>query len=124
MPQVENEIRTVIRIADLAGGGVAYQARQAATAIARVVAADMSIGIKLLAEIKDVFVINVDEPGFHLATRPLLPQHQGSTAILADQMDEFLPISMPVTATSLLSFWDMACSIAFLLRSAERKLGV
>src|SRR5262249_53778480 len=32
----------------------------------------------------------VGEPGFHLATRPLLPQHQGSTAILADQMERVL----------------------------------
>src|SRR5215831_9491288 len=32
----------------------------------------------------------VGEPGFHLAPRPLLPQHQGSTAILADQMERVL----------------------------------
>src|SRR6516225_7601499 len=32
----------------------------------------------------------VGEPGFHLATRPLLPQHQSSTAILADQMERVL----------------------------------
>src|SRR4029077_20748672 len=34
--------------------------------------------------------------------------------------NEFLPISMPMMATSLLSFWDMACSFAF---SAPRQLG-
>src|SRR6266487_3643496 len=27
--------------------------------------------------------------------------------------NEFLPISMPITATLLLSFWDMACSFVF-----------
>src|SRR5215471_18365310 len=27
--------------------------------------------------------------------------------------NEFLPISMPITAISLLSFWDMACSFVF-----------
>src|SRR3954471_22673174 len=32
----------------------------------------------------------VAKPGFHLATRPLLSQHQGSTAILADQMERVL----------------------------------
>src|SRR5215468_1251784 len=33
---------------------------------------------------------------------------------------EFLPISMPMTAISLLSFWDMACSFAL---GAPRQLG-
>src|SRR4051812_27107670 len=32
----------------------------------------------------------VAKPGFHLATRPLLSQHQGSTAILANQMERVL----------------------------------
>jgi hypothetical protein len=27
--------------------------------------------------------------------------------------NEFLPISMPITAILLLSFWDMACSFVF-----------
>ena len=49
--------RLMLAIADLAGGEWADQARQAATAIARVVTADMSIGTKLLADIKDIFVI-------------------------------------------------------------------
>ena len=49
--------RLMLAIADLAGGEWADQARQAATAIARVAAADMSIGIKLLADIKDIFAI-------------------------------------------------------------------
>jgi hypothetical protein len=49
--------RLMLAIADLAGGEWADQARQAATAIAREVAADMSIGIKLLADIKDIFAI-------------------------------------------------------------------
>jgi len=26
--------------------------------------------------------------------------------------NEFLPISMPITATALLRFWDMACSLS------------
>ena len=47
--------RLMLAIADLAGGEWADQARQAATAIARVVTADVSIGIKLLADIKDIF---------------------------------------------------------------------
>src|SRR6478736_9744089 len=34
--------------------------------------------------------------------------------------NEFLPISMPMTATSLLRFWDMACSFAL---GAPRQLG-
>src|SRR5262245_40888693 len=34
--------------------------------------------------------------------------------------NEFLPISMPMTAISLLSFWDMACSFAL---GAPRQLG-
>jgi Protein of unknown function (DUF3631) len=49
--------RLMLAIADLAGGECADQARQAATAIARVVAADMSIGIKLLTDIKDIFAM-------------------------------------------------------------------
>ena len=47
----------MLAIADLAGGEWADQARQAATAIARGGTSDMSIGIKLLADIKDIFVI-------------------------------------------------------------------
>src|SRR6516164_3323264 len=34
--------------------------------------------------------------------------------------NEFLPISMPMTAISLLSFWDMACSFAL---GAPRQFG-
>jgi hypothetical protein len=32
----------------------------------------------------------IGEPGFHLATRPLLPQHQGSAPILADDAERVL----------------------------------
>ena len=49
--------RLMLAIADLAGGEWADQARQAATAIARGGAAGMSIGIKLLADIKNIFAI-------------------------------------------------------------------
>ena len=35
--------------------------------------------------------------------------------------NEFLPISMPITAISLLSFWDMARSFVF---GAPRQLGL
>ena len=49
--------RLMLAIADLAGGEWPDQARQAATAIARGGTSDMSIGIKLLADIKDIFVI-------------------------------------------------------------------
>jgi hypothetical protein len=47
----------MLAIADLAGGEWADRARQAATAIARGGDADMSIGIKLLADIKDIFAM-------------------------------------------------------------------
>src|SRR5215471_3622437 len=49
--------RLMLAIADLVGGEWPHRARQAATAIARVVTADMSIGPKLLADIKDIFAI-------------------------------------------------------------------
>ena len=52
----------------------------------------------------------VGKPGLDLAARPLLAQHQGSTPILADDLER---ISMPITATLLLSVWDMACSFVF-----------
>jgi hypothetical protein len=43
-----------------------------------------------------------------------------SKAILADQIKRVLAKSMPMTAISLLSFWDMACSFAL---GAPRRLG-
>jgi hypothetical protein len=33
----------------------------------------------------------IGEPGFRLATRPLLPQHQGSAPILANDVERVLP---------------------------------
>src|SRR5256714_3972355 len=51
----------------------------------------------------------VGKPRFHLATRPLLAQHQGSTPILADDVERILADTMPITAILLLSFSDMAC---------------
>ena len=46
-----------------------------------------------------------------LATRPLLPQHDSTTLIVADNWNEFFPISMPITEIALSNFWDMACSL-------------
>ena len=47
---------------------------------------------------------------FHLATRPLLAQHDRATPFVPYGVDVFLPISMPITAILLLSVWDTACS--------------
>jgi putative DNA primase/helicase len=47
--------RLMVAIADLAGVEWPDRARQAATAIARVADADMSVGVKLLADIRDIF---------------------------------------------------------------------
>jgi hypothetical protein len=44
---------------------------------------------------------HIGEPRFHLATRPLLPQHDGAARIVAHDV-EFLPISMPITAIAVL----------------------
>ena len=54
---VNNEpLRAIINSGVLVGGEWPHRARQAATAIARV-GIDMSIGTKLLADIKDIFAI-------------------------------------------------------------------
>jgi hypothetical protein len=42
------------------------------------------------------------EPRLHLATRPLLPQHDGARASWPTTWNEFLPISMPITAIAVL----------------------
>jgi Protein of unknown function (DUF3631) len=47
--------RLMLAIADLAGGEWPGQARQAATAVAKITDAGMSIGVKLLADIRDIF---------------------------------------------------------------------
>ena len=67
----------MLAIADLAGGEWADQARQAATAIARVAAADMSIGIKLLADIKDIFAITAVDRLSSLALVEALGEIEG-----------------------------------------------
>ena len=55
----------------------------------------------------------IGEPRFHLATRPLLPQHDGAARIVAyDVVNQFLPISMPITASAVLGVLDMACSLS------------
>ena len=45
---------------------------------------------------------HIGKPCFNLATRPLLPQHDCTAAIEADDWNEFLPLSIPTTATALL----------------------
>jgi putative DNA primase/helicase len=47
--------RLMLAIADLAGGEWPGQARQAATAVAKITDAGMSVGVKLLADIRDIF---------------------------------------------------------------------
>jgi hypothetical protein len=44
----------------------------------------------------------IGEPRFHLATRPLLPQHDGAARIVAHDVERVLPISMPITAIAVL----------------------
>src|SRR5262245_30315502 len=56
----------------------------------------------------------VGQPRFHLAARPLLPQHDLATLVLPYDVERFLPISMPTSATALLSSCDMACSLTWL----------
>jgi hypothetical protein len=56
---------------------------------------------------------HVRQPGFNLATRPLLTQHDGAAIVQPYEVwNEFLPISMPTTVIALLRFWDMACSLS------------
>src|SRR6202008_3407205 len=40
----------------------------------------------------------IGEPPFHLATRPLLPKNVPPRSSWAHDVNEFLPISMPITA--------------------------
>src|SRR6185436_10001106 len=55
----------------------------------------------------------VSKSVFHLTPRPLLAQHYGTTLIVATMWNEFLPISMPMTATAVWAVWDMACSLSW-----------
>jgi hypothetical protein len=60
---------------------------------------------------------HVREPGFNLATRPLLPQDNRAALVLTDN-------SMPITASALLGFSDMTCSLSSApLASFERWRG-
>jgi hypothetical protein len=54
----------------------------------------------------------IGQPRFYLATRPLLPQYDGATRIVAYDMERVLAISMPITAIAVLDIWDMACSLS------------
>jgi putative DNA primase/helicase len=47
--------RLMLAIADLAGGELPGQARQAATAVAKITDAGMSVGVNLLADVRDIF---------------------------------------------------------------------
>src|SRR6516164_11659030 len=46
-------------------------------------------------------------PRDHFCRSTIAPRSSSPTT-----WNEFLPISMPITATSLLRFWDMACSLS------------
>ena len=50
---------------------------------------------------------------FDLTTRPLLPQHDCATTIEPTTWNEFLPISMPITAIALCAVAVMACSLSW-----------
>ena len=50
----------------------------------------------------------VREPHFDLAALPLLSQHDRAPLIEADNVNEFLPISMPIVATVGFDLLDMA----------------
>ena len=53
----------------------------------------------------------VGDPRFYLPTRPLLPQHYRAMLVVPTTWNEFLQISMPITAIAVSSFADMACSL-------------
>jgi hypothetical protein len=55
--------------------------------------------------------LHIGEPRFYLATRPLLPQHDGAARIVAHDVERVLA-SMPITAIVVLGIWDMACSLS------------
>ena len=55
---------------------------------------------------------HIGKAGLDLATRPFLTQHNGTTLIVAHDV-EFLPISIPTTAIAAFSVWDMACSLSW-----------
>jgi hypothetical protein len=44
----------------------------------------------------------IGQPRFYLATRPLLPQYDGATRIVAYDMERVPAISMPITAIAVL----------------------
>jgi hypothetical protein len=54
---------------------------------------------------------HIGQPCFDLTSRPLLPQDRGAISIQADDVNEFLPRSMPMT-TAVRRIWDMACSLS------------
>jgi hypothetical protein len=54
----------------------------------------------------------IGEPGLHLTTRPLLPSTMAPRWFWPTMWNEFLPISMPITAGEVSRFCDMACSLS------------
>jgi len=54
--------RLMLGIADLAGGEWPDQARQTAIAVAKITESGMSVGVKLLADIKDIFASKGGRP--------------------------------------------------------------
>ena len=47
----------------------------------------------------------VGKAGLHLAARPLLSQHNGTTLIVANDVEQVLAVSIPITAIAVLSVW-------------------
>jgi hypothetical protein len=53
--------------------------------------------------------LHVGKPRFHLAARALLSQHNRTALVVAYDVER----SIPITATALLSFCGMACSLSW-----------
>src|SRR4029077_8130078 len=54
----------------------------------------------------------IGESGLHLATRPLLPQHDGTALILANDVERVLADIDADYGGEVSSFCDMACSLS------------
>jgi hypothetical protein len=64
-------------------------------------------------------MVAVREPPFHLATRPLLPQHDGAAPIETHDWNEFLPMSMPTKAIGCLRASAIAGSLSLVPAQAS-----
>ena len=54
----------------------------------------------------------IGEPGFHLATRPLLPQHDGATRIVAHDVERVFADIDADHGDHSTGFLGMACSLS------------